>query len=260
MSIILNTKKELFMGKRRFTAKKSSRKEFEKKVEKLFNILAAQYPDCFEDYDSSEDVVLYLLNIGSFAEDMCAIEEIPRELTMFCSDMDKIMGSGLCIMNWEDYPGQLEIKELDNGFTFMQVYSSIGDDAYMPLYNIVYFDEKDHLRIYVPYCGNLMFVGAGTQMCTVGGYGDEENEMEKLFEEYTRSDGPSKLQLQNGLFLGYEKDDNFFNIYGEKYGIQNIDSEDESDDGEDEFAFDYDLMLEDIMSNVIMFCVYKKEP
>lgn len=255
MSIVLNTKKELFMGKRRFTAKKLSKKEFEKKVEALFINLASQYPDYFEGYyDFNENGVKYLIigveclsGIAAFAEDMRAEDELPEELSMFCADTDENIGSGICTMNWEDYPGQMEIKTLENGFTFMQVYSSIGDDAYMPLYNIVYFDEEDRLRIYVPYCGNLMFVGAETQMCTVGGYGSEEEEMKKLFEEYEKSSEPRKLELSNGLFLGYEKDYNFFKIYGEKYGIRGIDALAEN---EDAFDFDYGLMLEDIMSNV----------
>ena len=253
MSVVLNTKIELFMGKRRFTAKKLSKKEFEKRVVELFDNLLAQYPDYFEEYfecnekDDSENGVECLFDIGIFAEDMRAEDELPEELSMLCADMDENIGSGICTMNWEDYPGQMEIKTLENGFTFMQVYSSIGDDAYMPLYNIVYFDEEDRLRIYVPYCGNLMFVGAETQMCTVGGYGNEEEEMKKLFEEYEKSSEPRKLELSNGLFLGYEKDYNFFKIYGEKYGIRGIDALAEN---EDVFDFDYGLMLEDIMSNV----------
>ena len=101
MSVVLNTKIELFMGKRRFTAKKLSKKEFEKRVVELFDNLLAQYPDYFEEYfecnekDDSENGVECLFDIGIFAEDMRAEDELPEELSMLCADMDCLLYTSL---------------------------------------------------------------------------------------------------------------------------------------------------------------------
>lgn len=48
-------------------------------------------------------------------------------------------------MNWEDEPGQFSIQTLDNGFTYMKVYSSVGDDAFRPMCNIIYFNQDNKL-------------------------------------------------------------------------------------------------------------------
>lgn len=238
MSVVINTKKELFLGKRTFKSRKMNKTEFSQKVDELYEKLKEEYVDMnsAEDYDEYDETAAKLYVIDSLVEDLDDEDAIP-DLLLYCKDRNDIIGSGICIMNWEELPGQLELQTTNNGFTYMSVFSSIGDDASNPLYNIIYFDENDNLRIFVPYCGNLVFVGANVQMCEFGGYAGEE--IENLFNE-------------SGEDISDYDPVIFYKLYGKKYGIKGPKKEIETDEIDENLWFDMDLMLEDIVSNCIL--------
>lgn len=105
----------------------------------------------------------------------------------------------------------------------MEVYSTLGDDGFMPMRNIIYFNQNNDLRLYVPYCGNLVFVGANIQMCNVGSSIGAEREIKKLFKEAQLKEGPTMITFTEGIFLCYEQDMTFYKLYGNKYGISGLD-------------------------------------
>jgi hypothetical protein len=250
MSVVLNTKKELFLGKRPFKSRKMDKDEFASLTKELYDKIKNQYKDEYEDYfeedNNTADSQLWAIDI--FANEYDG-DELPEELKLYYEDLSEVIGAGMTIMNWEDEPGQFSIQTLDNGFTYMKVYSSVGDDAFRPMCNIIYFNQDNKLRLYVPYCGNLVFVGADTQMCVYGGYGEEEREIKKLFDEAKSSNGPAELNIMGNVFMCYDKDETFYKLYGQKYGMNCSDEDFNSDE---DFVFDEELMLEDIKSNVIL--------
>lgn len=254
MSVVINTKKELFLGKRPFKSRKMNREEFACLAKELYDKIKNQYGDEYEDYFEEDyntaDSQLWAIDI--FTQNFVSEheeDELPEELKLYYEDLNEVIGAGMTIMNWEDEPGQFSIQTLDNGFTYMKVYTSVGDDAFKPMCNIIYFNQDNKLRLYVPYCGNLVFVGADTQMCVYGGYGEEEREIKKLFDEAKSTNGPAELNIMGNVFMCYVKDETFYKLYGQKYGM---DCSDEVFNPDNDLVFDEDLMLEDIKSNVIL--------
>lgn len=233
MSVIINTKKELFLGKRPFKATKMDKEEFCQRIEQLYNQLKSEHEDMdYEDYgyDCDDITRAKLLAItDTYDTDV---------LDSYYNDCDEMIGAGTAAMNWEDFPGQFEIHSLNNGFTYMGVYSSVGDDAYLPVYNIIYFDDDGKLRVFVPYCGNLVFVGAGVSMGSLYDYDEGITETKRLFEEAGK-DYDSDYEL-------------FFDIYGEKYGIEGGQIKMTEDYAMEDLGFDVTLMTEDISSNIIL--------
>lgn len=240
MSVTINTKKELFLGKRPFKAKAMTKEEFCHKVDELYDYLKRNYESMHDmRYNEHSDFSITaekLFTISYMAEG----EGIP-ELESYFDERDKFIGSGMEIMNWEDWPGQFEICTTDNGFTYMVVYTSVGDDAYLPMCNIIYFGQDDELHLYIPYCGNLIFVDADVQMCALGGW--EGESIEELFNE---------AGLDYNYDFGPDFDHVFFGIYGKKYGIEGYREEVKIENLEETLDFDTDLMLEDIKSNVVL--------
>lgn len=229
----INTNKEQFLNKRIFKAKKMTKDEFKNSLYQKYKLLYNLYGDSEEELSKNNNCKNLILGIAEFLE-MNSYQHFEKLEYDF-----NIAGMGFDMMNWEDISGQLTIKTLDNGFTYLGIYSSVGDDAIAPIYSILYFDNNDNLRAYCPYCGNLVFIGADAQMCAYGGYGNEEEATEALFAEFGE-DEP-------------EDDDDYtaklLNLYGKKYGcIGEID-----DASLEDLEFDIDLMEEDIKSNVKLY-------
>lgn len=251
MSVVINTNKELFLGKRPFKAKKMSKEKYTHKVHKLYESLKEDYQylnaeDCLESFDINL-VAAMLYSIGNDIGQFWLEECDHPELEQYCKDCHDIIGSGIA-MPEKKLPGHGELITLESGFTYLQAYSYIGDDDYMPIFNILYFDDNDKLRIYVPYCGNLVFVGAGELMCNCGGYYERgPAEIVKLFDEVGED-----LYLESDEYyhdINYKR---FYQLYGNKYGVKGLDEKMEREEIEDSFYYDHDLMLEDIKSNVIL--------
>lgn len=227
----INTDKTQFLSKRIFKAKKMTKECFKDNLYKKYKLLYDLYGDSEEELSKNNNCKNLILRIAEFLEmnSYDHFEKLEEDLN--------IAGMGFDIMNWEDISGQLTLTTLDNGFTYLSIYSSVGDDAIAPIYSILYFDENIELRAYCPYCGNLVFVGANTQMCTYGGYGDEDEATERLFEEYNEIEPEDDDDEFSEVFL---------RLYGKKYGC--LDSS--NCNSLEDLEFDTDLMKEDIKSNV----------
>jgi len=228
----INTDKTKFLTKRTFTTTKITKEEFRIKLYAKYEILYDKYKGSELKCTNKSSVIELICEIGDYLQN-----ESYEHFEKLENDFN-IVGMGFCMMNYDGYPGQLEFKTLDNGFTYIGIYSSVGDDAVAPIYNIIYFDENGDLRAYCPYCGNLVFFDAGVQMCVYGGYADEEEFTQKLFEEFGKTEPSDSIKYVE-LFL---------KLYGEKYGyIGEIDNA-----CFENLEVDTDLMEEDITSNVIL--------
>lgn len=228
----INTNKTLFLGSRTFISKVMTKEEFQTKLYEKYEFLYMLYKDTDMKFSSDSDTETLICAIADYLENN-SYEHFEKLENDF-----NIVGMGFDMMNWADKNGQLGFKTLDNGFSYIGIYSSVGDDASAPVYNIFYFDENYDLRAYCPYCGNLVFVGADTQMCVYGGYGNDEQASKELFAEFGEKE-PSDSEKYMGRFL---------KLYGTKYGCI-----DEIEDAcLEDLDFDNDLMKEDIKSNVVL--------
>lgn len=235
MSIIFNTKKELFLGKRPFKSKKMDKSEFCQKVDILYDELKEKYicnKDCYSTIKNKIRVVDEIVSEN---------DEIPDFLSAYRRDRNKVIGSGACAFNYDHWSGQYAIKTLESGFTFMQIYASFEDDDLCPMYNIIYFDQNDNLRLYVPYCGNQVFVGADEAMGICGRYEEESRAIKRLFDEAQYP----QTEAQARDIWDYQKDNVFWRLYAQKYGRKD-------NEKIQIFDFDEELMYEDIVSNCIL--------
>lgn len=244
--MIINTNPNLFLGKRKFNTKKYNKELFLKELEKICKILDPEIKlnkTCKQklisndnyNYENEFNEKSYIINILDTINNNLD-EKIFEELN---KDIEYIKGSGFCIMNWEYLP--MNLVQLDNGFVYLGFFVSSGDDALRPIYNIIYFDETESLRLYCPYYGNLVNVGAKCEMCSMGGYENEEEYEIYLFEKH----GINR-NLDDQLNYLY----NFFILYGKENGIEDFKKDDI--DLDDIFNFCYNDMIkinEDIKSN-----------
>lgn len=228
----INTSKLQFLSKRTFTSKVMTKDEFQTKLYEKYELLYNLYKDYEIKLSDDIDITTLICSIADYLENNSY-----KYFEKLEDDLD-IVGMGFDMMNWEDKNGQLGFNTLDNGFSYIGIYSSVGDDASAPIYNIFYFDKEYNLRAYCPYCGNLVFVGADTQMCVYGGYGNEERASCELFAEFGEKE-PDDSEKYIGKFL---------ELYCKKYGC--IDEIEEA--CLEDLEFDVDLMEEDIKSNVLL--------
>ena len=164
------------------------------------------------------------------------------------------------MQDYSDLKEQWKFQETADGFCYIELYTSIGDEATKPLYNILYFDEDCNLQVYVPFCGNLVDIISKVQLFTLGGY--DGDSYEQLFDKY-----------ESYLFSKYEEwmieDSEFCEVLlldciGKEYGIDGVlpdlSTVEEDSYFEDVFGcyffdmFDIniDLCREDINSNVAL--------
>lgn len=228
----INTNKSLFLGTRPFTSKSMTEDEFLK---------------CFNNY---------LVSLGGEEIKDLSSESIDEAYWTIVEDWeereDKFWGAVVWLQDYEDMDGQLTFHRLDDGFCYIELYSSGGDDYGNPIFNILYFDENEELCSYVPYYGNLVNVLAEEGVfCYSGNDADAFDVLTtkyfgKLESLYGAKDSKRLIQegntVVNLLCLGWE--------YGMIGTLPHPDSYYDDRVIIDEFEINKDFVLEDIKSNV----------
>ena len=230
--VYLNTNKSLFCGTRVFSSKSMTEEEF---LECLNNYLISRGSEEIED-----------LSHESLDKAYCdaIIEDFEEREDIF-------YGAVVWMQDYDDVDGQLTFHRLDNGFCYIELYTSGGDDYGNPIYNILYFDENNELCSYVPYYGNLINVLAQEGvLCYNGNDADAFDELTtKYFSRLEKLYGKKKTtqiiddgnNVINLLCLGWE--------YGLIGTLPNPDDYDEYD-LMDLLEINKDYVVEDILSNV----------
>ena len=232
--VYLNTNKSLFCGTRVFSSKSMTEEEF---LECLNNYLISRGSEEIED-----------LSHESLDKAYCdaIIEDFEEREDIF-------YGAVVWMQDYDDMDGQLTFHRLDNGFCYIELYTSGGDGYGNPIYNILYFDENNELCSYVPYYGNLVNVLAQEGVLCYDVTEEVLNASEELTEKYYSrlkkfykgSDIEEIIDeywtLVNVLCLGWE--------YGMIGTLPHPDDFDEEDLIE-LLQINKDFVLEDILSNV----------
>lgn len=237
--ITFNTDKTKFMDKRKFNAKRMNKKEFLKKLNQIL-----------KDGGQNEIKNLKHKNIEQFLDYFCE--------TDYCREISdkEIIGTSFCFQDCYDYKGQLKFVELSNGFCFIKLFTTMGDEATSPIFNILYFNDNDKLDIYVPFCGNLVNIISKCQLSMWNG--DDHDSYEILFDKYNTY---LKSKYPDWAFDDYlTREIMLYDCIGKEFGIKgNLPdlSKINEDDDEIEYLYeklniDINLCLKDIKSNVVL--------
>lgn len=244
----VNTNKELFLGKRQFKALKLTQDEFKDKFNELLEGIGAEPVSSLYDEDEIAEA-LQLIMEDIYDKDM-SVEDLVDENERF------IAGCGIDTIDWEKTENPIIINTTDEGFTYLGIFSSVGDDALIPVFNILYFDENGELKIYIPYCGNTVNIKANVQFGTFGGYGDEDEAYEEVFNIYGEVLHDKYGSKTDTFIEDYPSCDILYlECYGEEFGIDgelpDVRKE-KIEDISEIIEIDMDLILEDIRTNAIL--------
>lgn len=248
----VNTNKELFLGKRQFKALKLTQEGFKNKLNELLESIGAETLRSLTESVSGEFDIAEALQI--IAEDMydkgMNFEDLIGEGERF------IAGCSVNNADWEKTEKPIIVNTTEEGFTYIGIFSSVGDDAIISVFNILYFDENGELRMYIPYCGNTVNIKANVQFGAFGGYGNEDEAYEEVFNTYSEVLHSKYGSMTETLMNSYPACDILYlECYGKEFGIDG-----ELPDVTEEkiiripeiLEIDMNLVIEDIRTNAVV--------